>query len=206
MGKDDLVSSFCNLKHKDFANLVHKYHMLAEWRVRHPLSKDNVLNCPVDSIAVYTRWFDFSNLRLPFTEFFLIVIEYYHITPAQMNPLSVIRIMTFEILFRALGFDASLNSWRHFYRLARNGDWFMVEKQSKVGDVELECFSFVPTSLKKWKENFVWVDASLAPIARSWRSVTGKGFANPVPEATPIEKERIELLVNNKIHVRSYPT
>ncbi|MFS7907799.1 hypothetical protein Hanom_Chr01g00075581 [Helianthus anomalus] len=79
------------------------------------------------SIALYCRHFEFSNLRHPFSNFVLNILEYYRISFGQIHPHGMARVLHFEVLCRASGYDPTLLSFRRFFRLAKNGDWFTFE-------------------------------------------------------------------------------
>ncbi|MFS8002512.1 hypothetical protein Hanom_Chr13g01202941 [Helianthus anomalus] len=49
----------------------------------------------------------------------------------QIHPQGLARVLYFEVLCRASGYDPTLLSFRRFFRLAKNGDWFTFET-SKV--------------------------------------------------------------------------
>ncbi|MFS7976345.1 hypothetical protein Hanom_Chr10g00891391 [Helianthus anomalus] len=87
--------------------------------------------CPPRSIALHCRHFKFSNLRHPFSIFVLNVLEYYRVSFGQIHPQGLARVLHFEVLCRASGYDPSLLSFRRFFRLAKNGNWFTFET-SKV--------------------------------------------------------------------------
>ncbi|KAF5802873.1 hypothetical protein HanRHA438_Chr06g0273931 [Helianthus annuus] len=78
---------------------------------------------PPGSIALYCHHFEFSNLRHPFSIFVLNVLEYYRVSFGQIHPQGLARVLHFEVLCRASGYDSSLLSFRRFFRLANNGDW-----------------------------------------------------------------------------------
>ncbi|MFS7988033.1 hypothetical protein Hanom_Chr11g01029781 [Helianthus anomalus] len=63
--------------------------------------------CSAGSIALYCRHFKFSNLRYPFS--------------------GLARVLHFEVVCRATGYDLFLLSFRRFFRLAKNGNWFTFE-------------------------------------------------------------------------------
>ncbi|MFS7961758.1 hypothetical protein Hanom_Chr08g00718861 [Helianthus anomalus] len=84
--------------------------------------------CPTSFIVLYTRIVDQPNLRYPFTNFFLEVLKYYRLSLGQLAPVGVAQIMHFKILCRALTYEPSLLLFHHFFWLARNGDWYTIEK------------------------------------------------------------------------------
>ncbi|KAJ0547360.1 hypothetical protein HanRHA438_Chr08g0355521 [Helianthus annuus] len=88
--------------------------------------------CPAGSIALYCRHFEFSNLRYPFSLFVLNVLEYYHVSFGQIHPQGLARVLHFEVLCRACGYVPTLLSFRRFFWLAKNSDWFTFETSKAV--------------------------------------------------------------------------
>lgn len=107
-------------------------------------------------------------------------------------------------LCNALGFKSTLGLWRRFFRLVRCGDWFTIEKRPKVGDADVECFSSAPTCLKNWKDKFVWVDVSVAPIPIVWRTSATGGIPDPMHMLSEVEINQVKLLCDNKVALRTY--
>ncbi|MFS7889904.1 hypothetical protein Hanom_Chr00s000005g01612441 [Helianthus anomalus] len=99
--------------------------------------------CPAGSIALYCRHFEFSNLRHPFSTF--------------LHPQGLTRVFQFKILCRAAGYDSSLLSFRRFFRLAKNGNWFTFE----TSQVETCLILSMVTTLGSWKDRFFWVSKSI---------------------------------------------
>ncbi|MFS7955394.1 hypothetical protein Hanom_Chr07g00642101 [Helianthus anomalus] len=83
--------------------------------------------CPKGSIALFCKHLEFSNPRYPFSTFVLNVMEYYRVSFGQLHPRGLDRVLHFEVLCRASGYDPSIVSFRHFFRLAKNGDKFTFE-------------------------------------------------------------------------------
>ncbi|MFS7921220.1 hypothetical protein Hanom_Chr03g00234231 [Helianthus anomalus] len=59
--------------------------------------------------------FEFSNLRHPFSNFVLNILEYYCVSLGQIHPQGLARVMYFEVLCRASGYDPTLLSFRRFF-------------------------------------------------------------------------------------------
>ncbi|KAJ0781291.1 hypothetical protein HanPI659440_Chr06g0247611 [Helianthus annuus] len=95
--------------------------------------------CPAGSIALYYRHFEFSNLRYPFY------------TPRTR------RVLHFEVVCQASGYDPSLLSFRQFLRLGKNCDWFTFE----TSQVDICLISSMVTTLGSWKDRFFWVSESI---------------------------------------------
>ncbi|KAJ0678126.1 hypothetical protein HanOQP8_Chr12g0444371 [Helianthus annuus] len=111
----------------------------------------SVDQCPSGSIALYCCRFEFSNLRHPFSTFVLNVLEYYRVSFGQNHPKGMSRVLHFEVLCRAAGYDPSLLLFRRFFHLAKNEsnvpfkmvwrhpDAFLNEPEPSESDLD-ECF------------------------------------------------------------------
>ncbi|KAJ0646104.1 hypothetical protein HanOQP8_Chr16g0631441 [Helianthus annuus] len=118
--------------------------------------------CPAGSIALYCRHFEFSNLRHPFSLFVLNVLEYYRVSFGQIHPQGLARVLHFEVLCRACGYDPTLLSFRRFFRLAKNGDWFTFETaKADICLVSSMGMSFVGSSLSR-------ATVGVAGISKLW--------------------------------------
>ncbi|KAJ0747637.1 hypothetical protein HanOQP8_Chr05g0191891 [Helianthus annuus] len=117
----------------------------------------SVDQCPSGSIALYCRHFEFSNLRHPFSTFVLNVLEYYRVSFGQIHSKGIARVLHFEVLCRASGYDPSLLLFRRFFCLAKNGDWVTF----KTSKVDTCLISSMVTTLGAWKDRFFWVSDSI---------------------------------------------
>ncbi|KAM0046882.1 hypothetical protein Hdeb2414_s0009g00321791 [Helianthus debilis subsp. tardiflorus] len=75
------------------------------------------------------------------------------------------KVLHFEILCRATGYDPSLLAFRRFFRLAKNGDWFTFE----TSQVDTCLIKSMVTTLGSWKDRFFWVSESIIPFKMIWR-------------------------------------
>ncbi|KAJ0500993.1 hypothetical protein HanRHA438_Chr11g0495801 [Helianthus annuus] len=75
------------------------------------------------------------------------------------------RVLHFEVVCRAAGYDPSLLSFRRFFCLAKNDDWFTL----KTSQVEACLISSMVTTLGFWKDWFFWVSESIVPFKMVWR-------------------------------------
>uniref|UniRef100_A0A251UFF8 Putative transposase (Putative), gypsy type n=1 Tax=Helianthus annuus TaxID=4232 RepID=A0A251UFF8_HELAN len=150
--------------------------------------------CPTGSITLYCRHFEFSNLRYPFFVFVLNVLEYYRVSFGQLHPQGVSRVLHFEVLCRALGYDPNLLMFRRFFHLAKNGDWFTFEKSQ----IDVSLISSLVTTLGSWKDRLFWVSESVVPFKMVWRH----------PDAVLNELEPSESELNEGMlkALRAYPS
>ncbi|GJX32651.1 hypothetical protein Tco_0242506 [Tanacetum coccineum] len=134
---------------------------------------------PNDAIGLYVHHFQQGELRVPFSTFFLKVIEYFCVHISQLVPLGVNRATFFEMYCSSLDITPVVPLFRAFYKLCKQGNWFSF--QNRVGKDCKPCLKDAPTSLKKWKDNFFLVDRRPAPIAMDWRH-HDSSVADPFPK------------------------
>ncbi|KAJ0530714.1 hypothetical protein HanRHA438_Chr10g0463931 [Helianthus annuus] len=83
----------------------------------------------------------------------------------QIHPQRLARVLHFEVLCRASGYDPILLSFHRFFRLVKNGDWFTFE----TSKVDTYLVSSMVTTLGAWKDRFFWVSESTVPFKMIWR-------------------------------------
>ncbi|KAJ0641170.1 hypothetical protein HanLR1_Chr16g0624211 [Helianthus annuus] len=106
--------------------------------------------CPSGSVALYCRHFEFSNLHYHFSIFVFNVLEYYRVSFGQLYPHGVSRVLHFEVLCCALGYDPTMLMFRRFFWLAKSGDWFTFE----TSQIDVSLISSLVTTLGSWKDRF----------------------------------------------------
>ncbi|GJU96460.1 hypothetical protein Tco_1321216 [Tanacetum coccineum] len=136
---------------------------------------------PPGAIGLYAHHFQQGGLRVPFSSFFLKVVEHFCVHISQLVPLGINRVTFFEIYCRSLGVTPTVPLFRVFYKLCKQGHWFSF--QNRAGKGCQPCLKDVPTSLKKWKDKFFLVDRRAAPIAMAWRH-HDSSIANPFPRSS----------------------
>ncbi|KAM0046942.1 hypothetical protein Hdeb2414_s0009g00322561 [Helianthus debilis subsp. tardiflorus] len=90
--------------------------------------------------------------------------EYYHVSFGQIHPQGLARVLHFEVLCRACGYDPTLLSFRRFFRLAKNDDWLTFE----TSKADICLVSSMVTMLGAWKDRFVWQLLVLLGISKLW--------------------------------------
>ncbi|KAJ0810316.1 hypothetical protein HanPI659440_Chr01g0025691 [Helianthus annuus] len=163
--RKDLAKSFSRLTQEEVDLFCVEYGIDKKFKPIAPACDVPVDKPTPGSIALYCRHFEFSNLRYPFSLFVLNLLEYYRISFGQVHPKGMARVLHFEVLCRALGYDHSLFLFRHFFRLAKNGDWFTFET-SKVDSC---LISSMVTTLGTWKDCFFGVSDTIVPFKMVWR-------------------------------------
>nr|GEV66347.1 hypothetical protein [Tanacetum cinerariifolium] len=130
------------------------------------------------AIGLYVHHFQQGGLRVPFSSFFLKVVEHFCVHISQLAPLGVNHVIFFEMYCRSLDITPIVPLFRVFYKLCKQSNWFSF--QNRAG---MDCKPYLKdalTSLKKWKDKFFLVDRRAATIVMAWRH-HDSSVANPFP-------------------------
>ncbi|KAJ0594208.1 hypothetical protein HanRHA438_Chr03g0138721 [Helianthus annuus] len=163
--RKDQSTSFSCLTQEEVEAFCLKWGIDPQFNPEAPGLDKSIDQCPKGSIALYCKHFEFSNLRHPFSTFVLNILEYYRVSFGQLHPQGLARVLHFEILCRAVGYDPPLLSFRRLFRLAKNGDWFTFE----TSQVDVCLIPSMVTTLGSWKDRFFWVSESIVPFKMIWR-------------------------------------
>ncbi|GJU90019.1 hypothetical protein Tco_1302442 [Tanacetum coccineum] len=157
---------------------------------------------PPGAIGLYAHHFQQGGLRVPFSSFFLKVVEHFCVHISQLVPLGINRVTFFEIYCRSLGVTPTVPLFRVFYKLCKQGHWFSF--QNRAGKGCQPCLKDAPTSLKKWKDKFFLVDRRAAPIAMAWRH-HDSSVADPFPRSSEYNASDVAKLREVVISLRRPP-
>ncbi|MFS7905266.1 hypothetical protein Hanom_Chr01g00045661 [Helianthus anomalus] len=113
----------------------------------------------------YTRVCNFANYRVPFSRFFIRVLQFFRVHISQVNPFGLSRISHFEIFCRAQDRRPGLNVFRYFYEFITAGDWYTFAHRKGIPHPS----SNERSGLKNWKDNFFWLDDRCLPEDMRWR-------------------------------------
>ncbi|GKD36986.1 hypothetical protein Tco_1257193 [Tanacetum coccineum] len=131
---------------------------------------------PTGAIGLYAHHFQQGGLRVPFSSFFLKVIEHFCVHISQLVPLGVNRVTFLEMYCRS----------------------------NRAGKYCKPCLKDAPTSLKKWKDKFFLVDRRAAPIAMAWRH-HDSSVADPFPKPSEYNASDVAKLREVVISLRRPP-
>ncbi|KAJ0444312.1 hypothetical protein HanOQP8_Chr16g0629121 [Helianthus annuus] len=185
----DHVSKVDNHFLKQFCST---YNIGPEYKPTVPQPDHRITDCPDGYIGLYTRHFESSNIRIPFSNFFLDFLKHYKLNISQLSPLGAMKVTHFEIMCRALGGEPSLPLFRQFYGLAWNGDWYTVRQRRNLA---ICCISCVPTSMPPWKDSFFWVSAEAIPFKMGWRHHDDEPSNVIPPHTEHFDQKLYQLLV-----------
>ncbi|GJW03213.1 hypothetical protein Tco_1562069 [Tanacetum coccineum] len=158
---------------------------------------------PDDMIGLYEQYFKFSGIRVPFSTFLLAVIKHFLVHISQLVPLGLNRLTMFELYCRSLGIVPSVNLFRVFYKISKQGHWFSFEKRvgkGAGGQIFRETFS----RLKGWKKRFFFLDRRAIPDAMAWRH-HDSDVNDPVLE-DGFNASDVQLLTEQIVDLRPVPS
>ncbi|GJR65372.1 hypothetical protein Tco_0011437 [Tanacetum coccineum] len=153
---------------------------------------------PINKIGIYDQYLELSGVRVPFSTFLLGVIKHFRLQISQLVPLGLNQLTMFEIYCRSLEINPSVNLFRAFYKLDKQGHWFSFERRSGKGG-QGKIFNKFCTSLKHWKDHFFHIDRRAILDAMTWRH-QDSSVADPPP--TGVRAEDICRLCENVIDLR----
>src|ERR1044071_8353603 len=200
MSKTDLANQFTRLSKSDVERFCTEIGIPLSFNPTVPKGKTPVTSVPSGKLAVYTRQFDQGNLRYPFSRFFLNVLEYHQLGLDQLCPSGVARIIHFEVVCRCLGHEPSLSMYRRFFRLAKNGNWFTIEKTQ----CEPALISSVIGLVSTWKDKFFFLNSDFLPFTAPRRS-PDTPLNEKEPESDTLDQELLEKLQTFPSRSRSFP-
>ncbi|MFS7992850.1 hypothetical protein Hanom_Chr12g01087121 [Helianthus anomalus] len=107
-GKDNMSASVSILTQRQLDKFIREY--------RIPLD--------LHPFPFYTRVCNFANYRVPFSRFFIRVLQFFRVHISKVNPFGLSRVSHFEISCRAQDRRPDLNVFRYFYEIITVGDWY----------------------------------------------------------------------------------
>nr|GEW49336.1 hypothetical protein [Tanacetum cinerariifolium] len=99
------------------------------------------------------------NPRLPAPDF--------RMSQLPSNAIGLNNVVTFEIIYQDLGINPTVNLFRVFQILCKQGDWFSFTKRRGVDTI---CMDDNPSSLKLWKHKFFLIDHRAILDYITWKS------------------------------------
>ncbi|GJY08051.1 hypothetical protein Tco_0375105 [Tanacetum coccineum] len=149
-----------------------------------------------DMIGLYEQYFEFSGIRVPFSSFLLAVIKHFCVHISQFVPLGLNQLTMFKLYCRSLGIVPSVNLFRVFYKVSKQGHWFSFEK--RVGkDVGGQVFQETFSGLKGWKKRFLFLDRRAIPDVMAWTH-HDSDVTDPIPEDS-FHASDVQLLIERVV-------
>ncbi|GKD36056.1 hypothetical protein Tco_1251565 [Tanacetum coccineum] len=156
------------LKDTELENLIATYDILLDLRPRLPDLNFRMINLPAEdtAIGIYSKIFNSSSVRIPFTSFLLAVLKYFKVHISQLVPIGLSKVITFEVLRRSLNIEHTVTLFQVFQTLSKQGDWFFFAKRRDPAPV---CMEVVKFWLKLWKEKIFLIHRRAIPFHMPWK-------------------------------------
>ncbi|KAI3754657.1 hypothetical protein L1987_54444 [Smallanthus sonchifolius] len=148
MSKNDLSIQTSKMTQSVVDEFCQQWGLNAKFRSTAPIMGKTVDQCPEGMLAMYSRHFELSNLRYPFSLFFLRFLQYYRLNFSQLSHVGVSKVIFFEVVCRSLGYEPDLTMFHRFFRLTKNGDW---KPSDPLNLAESEISSLDPVFYSKHK-------------------------------------------------------
>ncbi|KAI3709300.1 hypothetical protein L2E82_39060 [Cichorium intybus] len=138
-----------------YDSLVSRYGFQPEDGVELPADGAIFSFPPTGKIGMYLKHFE-AGYRLPTSDFFMEVLDHYHVHIHQLVRNGVNKIIAFELLSRAVHLEPDLYVFRHFFRFTRastgNNYTFCVrqDRPTLVTDQK--------GTARNWSQHFIWVN------------------------------------------------
>ncbi|GJS36578.1 hypothetical protein Tco_0534960 [Tanacetum coccineum] len=157
MGSITSIKCVLTQEHRDA--ICAKYFVLEEVHPQLPSSDATMHERPTGKVGMYTRFFDYANYRIPFSNFFVSVLTHFRIPFSQLSIFGSAKVSHFEILCRVCNINPSVGLFRYFYMHSYKNGWFGFTKRSNVR----ACYSKNLDFVKNWNDHFFWVDEFVVP-------------------------------------------
>ncbi|GJX08164.1 hypothetical protein Tco_0196096 [Tanacetum coccineum] len=201
MAKKDMHIYVSQLKDVKLKTLIATYDIPLNLSPRLPDSNFRMINLPAGdtAIGVYSRIFDSSGVRIPFSSFLLAVLKYFKVHISQLVPLGLAKVITFEVLCRSLDIEPTVTLFRVFQTLSKQGDWFSFAKRGGSAPV---CMEVTKSGLKQWKEKKFLIDRRAIPFHMPWRH-PDSCITDKVP--TSFNQDHVDRLKAHIVKLRDIP-
>ncbi|GJU45044.1 hypothetical protein Tco_1202310 [Tanacetum coccineum] len=161
---------------------------------------DRIVDFPGGKVGVYTKFFKFSNFRIPISQFLFDILGHYQIHLSQLSVIGAAKVSHFEIQCRVLNIIPSVNLFRVFYIPSFNSGWMSFSK--RPGKNTPQCYTKPLDSLKNWNNRFFWVDEKVFPTVVDWRISAPK---DGMPVEGTYSVEDVALLNTRRTPIQRQP-
>ncbi|GJW78848.1 hypothetical protein Tco_0140530 [Tanacetum coccineum] len=107
--KDTIAVQRCRLSAKELNEFLSSYPIPSKYDVILPTSTQTIFDAPTGYVGLYTHSFSLANLRLPLTDFFCEVLQYFKVHISRLNPFGCAKLTTFIIMCKAYGCEPSVD-------------------------------------------------------------------------------------------------
>ncbi|KAM0040033.1 hypothetical protein Hdeb2414_s0012g00389011 [Helianthus debilis subsp. tardiflorus] len=164
-GKDNMSASVSILTQRQLDKFVREYRIPTDLHPMLPSKDETIYPFRQGKFPLYTRVCNFANYRIPFSRFLIRVLHFFRVHISQVNPFGLSRISHFELSCHAQDRRPDLNVFQYFYEFITAGDRYAFAHRKGIPYPSSDERS----SLKNWKDKFLWLDDRCLPEDMRWR-------------------------------------
>nr|GEX25108.1 transposase (putative), gypsy type [Tanacetum cinerariifolium] len=120
---------------KNLMFFYEKFHIPLEVHPVLPSRSGIMHERPAGKIGLYTRFFDFSNFRLPLSTFLVDILRHFRINISQLSVIGAAKVSHLEILCRVYGVTPTVGLFHCFYVNSKKNGWMSFIKHSDKSPV-----------------------------------------------------------------------
>ncbi|GJW53751.1 hypothetical protein Tco_0097836 [Tanacetum coccineum] len=181
-----ITSLKCVLTQEHLDAICAKYFIPDEVHPQLPSPDATMHERPTSKVGMYTRFFDYANYRIPFSNFFVSILTHFRIPFSQLSVFGSAKVSHFEILCRVCNIEPDVSLFRYFYTHNYKNGWFGFTKHPNVR----ACYSKNLDSVKNWNDHFFWVDEFVVPANARFGWFSGSNIIKdraPAPSKYTVE-------------------
>ncbi|GKB86623.1 hypothetical protein Tco_0958895 [Tanacetum coccineum] len=187
-----ITSIKCVLTQEHLDSVCIKYFVPEEVHPQLPGPDNTMHERPSGKVGMYTRFFDYANYRIPFSNFFVSVLVHFRIPFSQLSVFGSAKVSHFEILCRVCNIEPSVSLFRYFYTHNYKNGWFGFTKRPNVR----ACYSKNLDSVKNWNDHFFWVDEFVVPANARFSWFSGSNIVkDKAPPTSEYNMEHVNTLI-----------
>nr|GEV39417.1 hypothetical protein [Tanacetum cinerariifolium] len=202
MGRDtvQLEIAVSTISQEYLLEFTLEYGILEALHPELPGPEDRIVDFLEGKVGVYTKFFEFAIFRLPLSQFFFEILDYYQIHLSQLSVIGAAKVSHFEINCRVLNIDPTLSLFCVFYTPSFNLGWMSFSK--RPGKNTAQCYTKPLDSLKNWNNQFFWVDERVFPTIVDWRTSSPK---DGMPAENTYSPEAVMILNTHRTLIQKQP-
>ncbi|GKC85317.1 hypothetical protein Tco_1141034 [Tanacetum coccineum] len=198
----NITSIKCVLTQEHLNSVCSKYFVSEEVHPQLPGPDDTMHERPAGKVRMYTRFFDYANYRIPFSNFFVSVLIHFRIPFSQLSVFGSAKVSHFEILCRVCNIEPVVGLFRYFYTHNYKNGWFGFTKRPNVR----ACYSKNLDSVKNWNDHFFWVDEFVVPANARFNWFSGSNISKDrAPAASEYNAEHASILITHASPFLRFP-
>ncbi|GJU23767.1 hypothetical protein Tco_1157109 [Tanacetum coccineum] len=187
-----ITSLKCVLTQEHFDTICAKDFVPEEVHPQLPSPDATIHERPTGKVGMYTRFFDYANYRMPFSNFFVSILTHFRIPFSQLSVFGSAKVSHFEILCRVCNIEPDVSLFRYFYTHNYKNGWFGFTKRPNV----CACYSKNLDSVKNWNDHFFWVDDFMVPANARFDWFSGSNIVKDrAPAPSEYNVEHVNTLV-----------